>query len=110
MMNKIFPLAVFTAVFGLVYVACLVLGYTPVRYYPLTNEVTLQDLPRSAGPAMGWYTWIVIGAIAGLVAGVVALVVPKDLGERVAFGLSWIAPIGACVWIIFFEWHWFFGE
>lgn len=107
MMSKMFPLAVFTSVFAFVYYACFVFGYTPVRYYPLLNELTTQDLPRTAGPAMGWFTWIVVGAAAGLVAGLAAMLVPKNISERLAMGLSWIVPIGVCVWIIIVEWHWF---
>src|SRR5690606_25284416 len=84
MMSKMFPFAVFTAVFAFVYYACFVFGYTPVRYYPLLGEIAAADLPRSAGPAMGWYTWIVIGAAAGLVAGVAAMLVPKGISERLA--------------------------
>jgi hypothetical protein len=109
-MSKMFPLAVFTAVFAVVYYACFVFGYTPVRYYPLLNELSTQDLPRTAGPAMGWYTWIVVGAVAGLVAGLVALLVPKGASERLAMGLSWIAPIGVIIWIMIVEWHWFVGK
>lgn len=107
MMSKMFPLAVFTGVFAFVYYACFVFGYTPVRYYPLLGEFTTQDLPRTAGPAMGWFTWIVVGAVAGLVAGLAAMVVPKNIGERLAMGLSWVVPIGVCVWILIVEWHWF---
>lgn len=107
MMSKMFPLAVFTSVFAFVYYACFVFGFTPVRYYPLLNELSTQDLPRTAGPAMGWFTWIVIGAVAGLIAGIAALVVPKNISERLAMGMSWTVPIGVCIWMLIVEWHWF---
>ncbi len=106
-MNRIFPLAAFAAVFSLVYYACFVFGYTPVQYYPLGGDISATPLPRSAGPAMGWYTWIVVGSISGAVAGLIAYIVPKDFGDRVGPALSWAVPTGVCLWILFVEKHWF---
>ena len=106
-MTRFFPLVVFTSVFAFVYYACFVFGYTPVRFYPLLGEISMQDLPRAAGPAMGWFTWIVIGAGAGLVAGIAAYLVPKTLGDKVWSGFSWLIPTAVCIWIIYVEWHWF---
>ncbi len=106
-MNRIFPLAVFAAVFSFVYYACFVFAYTPVSYYPLLNEISAEAMPRTAGPAMGWFTWIVVGSIAGLVAGIVAYVVPKNLGDKVGPALSWVVPLAVTLWILYVEKHWF---
>jgi hypothetical protein len=106
-MNRIFPLAVFAAVFSSVYYACFVFAYTPVSYYPLLNEISSDVMPRTAGPAMGWFTWIVIGAISGLVAAMVAYLVPKRLGDKLGPALSWVVPLGVTLWILFVEKHWF---
>ena len=106
-MNRLFPLGVFATVFGIVYYSCFVFAYTPYRFYPLVGEISSQDLPRTSGPAMGWYTWIVIGAIAGLIAAAVTYFVPKAVGEKAGAVLSWAAPIGVAVWILFVEKHWF---
>jgi len=110
MMNRLLPLGVFAGVFSFVYYLCFVLGYTPVRFYPLDNTITMQDLPRSAGPAMGWYTWIVIGAVAGLIAAVIAYVVPKNFSEKYGALLSWAIPGAVCIWILYVERHWFFEQ
>lgn len=106
-MNRIFPLAVFAAVFSFVYYLCFVLGYTPVQYYPLDGNISAEPLPRSAGPAMGWYTWIVVGSISGLVAAIIAYVVPKNLGERLGPAMSWAIPGGVALWVLYVEKHWF---
>jgi hypothetical protein len=107
MMNRIFPLAVFASVFSFVYYACFVFAYTPVQYYPLLNEISAEPLARVAGPAMGWFTWIVIGSIAGLVAAVVAYVVPKNLGDKWGPVMSWAVPVAVTLWIFYVEKHWF---
>ena len=109
-MNRLFPLAVFATVFAVVYYGCFVFAFTPARFYPLIGEVSMQDLPRTAGPAMGWYTWIVIGSISALVASVVAYVVPKNAGEKFGAVLSWAAPLAVALWIRYVEKHWFFDQ
>ncbi len=106
-MTRIFPLAVFASVFSFVYYLCFVMGYTPFQYYPLGGDISATPLPRSSGPAMGWYTWIVVGSISGLVAGAVAYVIPKNLGERIGPALSWAIPAGVALWIFYVEKHWF---
>ena len=109
-MNRLFPLAIFAAVFATVYYACFVFAYTPVRFYPLLSQISSQDLPRSAGPAMGWYTWIVIGSVAGLVAAAVAYIVPKNAGEKAGAVLSWAVPLAVALWILYVEKHWFIDQ
>ena len=107
MFTRLFPWIVFTGVFAFVYYACFVFAYTPVRFYPLTGEITTADLPRSAGPAMGWYTWIVIGFVAGSIAGLLAWLVPRSAGEKVWPHLSWIFPAAVAIWMLWVEKHWF---
>jgi hypothetical protein len=107
-MSKLFPLAVFAGVFAAVYYACFVFGYTPYRYYPLNGEISAVDLPRTAGPAMGWFTWIVVGSLAGLIAAAVAYVVPKSTSEKAGAVMSWAIPLAVTIWILYVEKHWFF--
>ena len=109
-MNRLFPLGVFAAVFGVVYYGCFVFAYTPVRFYPLLGQISSQDLPRTAGPAMGWYTWIVLGSVSALVAALVAYVVPKNAGEKAGAVLSWAVPLAVTLWILYVEKHWFFEQ
>ena len=108
-MNRLYPLTVFTAVFSFVYFACFVFGFTPVRYYPLLKQISTRDLPLSAGPAMGWYTWIVMGFCAGVAAAVICLLVPRRLGEKISPVLSWLLPVGIIAWRLSVERHWFFS-
>jgi hypothetical protein len=106
-MSRLLPLGVFAAVFAFIYYFCFVFAITPVRFYPLTYDITTQDLPRSAGPAMGWYTWIVIGAVSGAIAAAVTYMVPKNIGEKAGAVLSWAVPLAVVVWMLWVEKHWF---
>lgn len=108
-MSRSFPLIVFTAVFSVVYIAGFVNGWTLFRYYPLTGEISLQDLPRTSGPAMGWYAWIAQGFVVGLTAALIARIVPSKLAERVWSGFAWFVPFLVVLYTFYFEWHWFQG-
>lgn len=106
-MNRPFSLNVFTAVFAVVYLCAVVLGWTEFRFYPLTGALTTQDLPRSNGPAMGWYAWITQGFFSGLVAAAVSMIVPKHIGDKVWSGVLWAVPAALVAVTFFIEWHWF---
>lgn len=109
-MRKPFALAIFAAVFAAVYIASFVNAWTLFRYYPLTGEITTQDLPRTAGPAMGWYAWIVQGFVIALGAALVASLVPQRLTDRVWSGLGWLSAALVVLYTFYYEWHWFQGN
>ncbi len=106
-MNTSFALKVFAGVASIAYIAAFVHGYTPFRWYPLLGEASLDDLPRSAGPAMGWYSWIVVCSIAGAIAAIIALFIPKGLTERIGPTLGWVVPGLVILYTFYYEWHWF---
>ena len=102
-------LAAFAAVFACVYLLGFANGWTSFRFYPLNNLLTFADLPRSAGPAMGWYAWIVQGLIAGLLAGMAVAVVPQRWSERFGAGIAAVIVAILIVTTFVIEWHWFQG-
>lgn len=106
------PLALgaFAVAFAAVYLASFLNGWTVFRFYPLTGVFTTADLPRTAGPAMGWYAWIVQGTAAGLLAALIARVVPQRVADRLWSGWTAIAVIGLLIVTFYFEWHWFQGQ
>jgi hypothetical protein len=106
-MRKGFALGVFTAVFACVYLACFLNGWTLFRYYPLTGELTTQDLPRAAGPAMGWYAWITQGFLAAAVAGLMVALLPEKWTGRIWSGAGGFAALSVVAFTFFVEWHWF---
>jgi hypothetical protein len=97
-------------VFSAVYLASFLNGWIWFRYYPLTGTITTADLPRTAGPAMGWYAWIVQGFVAGLAAALIARLLPQRIAERLWSGWTAVGTIAVLAATFYFEWHWFQGQ
>ncbi len=108
-MRKAFALAVFAGVFASVYIASFLNSWTLFRYYPLTGQLTTEDLPRTAGPAMGWYAWIVQGFVVAAIAAAIALLLPRHLTDRAWPALGGLLSLLVVVYTFYVEWHWFVG-
>lgn len=106
-MSKAFSLTVFTVVFAAVYILCFVNGWTLFRYYPLSGDFATQDLPRTAGPAMGWYAWILQGLSAALAITLLALAIPKKVVDKIWSGTAWFGVALIILFTLYYEWHWF---
>jgi hypothetical protein len=60
------------------------------RYYPLVQRFSRQDLvDPSLGPAMAWYGWMCTAAIPAVI---LAVLVPKRMGERIPAAVFWVMP------------------
>ncbi len=108
-MKKTLALAVFTGVFAAVYLASFLNSWTWFRYYPLTGQFTMADLPRTAGPAMGWYAWIAQGVLAAAVATLLVLMLPRRWTDRAWAGLGGFLALLVAMYTFYVEWHWFQG-
>ena len=97
-------LAVFTLVASVVYVLAYNFGWQLFRYYPLVNQVTLDPLTKTAGPAMMYYGWLSTAALAGLA---VALIVPSRFAARLPSATAWIVPLLLVAFTLVYEKHWF---
>ena len=97
---------VFSLVFGVVY-AVVVAGNFPLFiYYPQVGRFTLTDLADpSLGPEMFYYGWI---ASAGIVALVLAAIVPKNIAGRIPLSAFWLVPLLMFAGGFYRERAWFF--
>ena len=109
-MSRSLSLTVFTVVFAAVYILCFVNGWTLFRYYPLSGEITTLDLPRSAGPAMGWYAWIVQGFVAAVATTLLAIIIPKKYADKIWSGCAALGIALIIFYTLYYEWHWFQGK
>jgi hypothetical protein len=104
-MSGVFSARVFTLVFGIGYIVAVVINYPLFRYYPLVERFSLHDLvDRTLGPAMTWYGWIAVGAVA---AAIVAACVPKRLGDRIPDAVLWLLPFAIFLAGWYREQEWF---
>ncbi len=109
-MNRPISLAAFAVVFAGVYLLGFINSWASFRFYPVNNLLTTADLPRTAGPAMGWYAWILQGFIAGLLAAGLTALIPLPWTKRAGPSVAAVA-IGILIVMTFaVEWHWFQGR
>jgi hypothetical protein len=96
---------VFSVVFGLAYGACFYFNWALFRFYPAYSQFSIAALGPEAGPAILWYGWM---AWAAVVAAVVALVVPRQLADRLSPAVVWMTGAATLVAIAVYERTWFF--
>jgi hypothetical protein len=98
---------VFTTVYCIVYVVVYQLKAHTGLYYPRLGEFHWTDLGPGVGrsPLMMWYGWVLVSAVAGLVA---ALIVPSRVAQRF-WALSWVLPGLLLIFILVHESHYFIG-
>jgi hypothetical protein len=103
-------LPAFSAAFAVIYLASMYFhpALTMFTYSPRLGQWFggVPDLARN-GPGMFWYSWITTGAIAGVVAGAVALAVPEAARKRVWSGWTWVVPVALVVILAYIERTWF---
>jgi hypothetical protein len=94
---------IFSMLFGLVYIGCFYMDWSPLRYYPDKGTYHVHAHPGD-GPAILWYGWL--GAAAA-VSAVVAAATPRRIANRVGDGWAWIVPLLTMIGILIYERRWF---
>jgi hypothetical protein len=94
---------IFSIVFGAVYTICFYIDISLFRYFPEVHEFHFQMTP-DIGPPILWYGWI---AVAALVSGAIAMLVPRQWADRLWSGWVWLAPALTVVVILLYESRWF---
>jgi hypothetical protein len=94
---------IFTLLFGAFYIICFYVDISLFRYYPEVG-VFHWAMTADAGPAILWYGWI---AVAALASAAVALLVPTQWADRLWSGWVWLMPVISVVVILIYEVRWF---
>jgi hypothetical protein len=94
-MTRRFPIfaVTFAAVYAVVYYFAVDYNWALFSYGPAVGQWTLLTHPAAAGPTMYWYGWIATSAVAGTAAGLVACVLPEQIGRRIWYGFAWLVPL-----------------
>ena len=87
---------VFGVVCSLTYLLAVWKNYALFTYHPAIGAFGWgAEKAREGGPAMYWYGWISTSGIVGLAAGLLAMLLPARLTDRLWTGLAWFAPLCA---------------
>jgi hypothetical protein len=105
-MTKQSALTVFALVGAITYMLAVTFNWPAFAYYPLLNHFDLdRALPaKTSGPSMLYYGWIVTAAAAAVI---LALLVPRSIGNKLPAALGWIVPLVLIVYTLIYDRHWF---
>lgn len=91
---------VFSIVCSIVYVVAVEKNYAMFTYHPATGQWSAGvEKAGPDGPAMYWFGWIATSTLAGFIAGLIACLLPRSVGERLSPALSWAAPL-VCILVL----------
>jgi hypothetical protein len=105
---RVFPL--FSAAFAVIYLAAMYNNLALVSYFPRTRQwfwLTVTDLPRSAGPGMYWYGWLLTSFLGAAAIAALALLAPPQTIARASRPASWAVPLGVIALIVYILRGWF---
>jgi hypothetical protein len=97
-------LVIFSLVFTVVYTVAYYNEWALFRFYPLVGEVHFSVQPTTLGPAMIYYNWIALSAVAALS---FAVAIPPRWTKSLWSGWSWVVPLGATLFTFIYETRWF---
>ena len=94
----------FALIAGVAYIVAYTHNLSPLDYYPMVGEVHRGEQAAELGPRITYYGWKLVGLVAGLV----ALLLPAAVAARIPASLAWIGPLILAGVVLFHESHWFF--
>ena len=94
---------IFSMLFGIVYLTCFYMDWSPFRYYPDARRFHLKITPQD-GPAILWYGWVTSAAV---ISAAIAAVVPRPLAERLRPTWVWAIPLLIVILMFVYERRWF---
>lgn len=102
---------VFAITSPVIYVLCEMQNWPLFTYQPASNQFDWFYVPpvRDHGPTMYWYGWIANAAIASGILGVLAMLLPERIVNRIPLSLVWIVPLAAIPVLIYalrYFWRW----
>ena len=94
-------LAVFSALFGVIYLIVMDHNWAAFTYHPRPGEWGLGAEAARNGPAMYFYGWMTTALAATAVGCLLGLAVRRRLPATWWLHLGWLAPIGATVGAVY---------
>ncbi len=86
-----------------VYCAVEFFNWPLVTYWPATNRLVwgYEGMTKGEGPNMLWYGWTVTTVLIAAALGIVAMMLPERITNKIPLALVWIFPILAIPYVIY---------
>jgi hypothetical protein len=86
-----------------VYCVCQYFNWPLVTFHPATNRLVWgYEAARSGeGPNMLWYGWTLSTILIAAAIGIIAMMLPERITQKIPLSLVWIFPILAIPYIIY---------
>jgi hypothetical protein len=104
MSSKFRAFALTFSIFGpVIYCVVQYFNYPLFTYWPAVRRLAWGFGPPSAsdGPNMLWYGWTVTTVLIALVFGIIAMILPERISQKLPLWLLWLFPILAIPYIIY---------
>lgn len=84
------------------------LNYPLVTYWPAIGRLVwgYEGARPGAGPNMLWYGWILTTILIASALGIVAMIIPERITNRIPLWLVWLFPILAVPYIVYSLMYW----
>lgn len=105
---RVFP--IFSAAYAALYLASMYYNLALLSYFPRSRQwflLTVTDMPRSAGPGMYWYGWLLTAFLGAAAISLLALAAPAPWLARVSRIVSWAVPLAVIIVIVYILKGWF---
>jgi hypothetical protein len=102
--SKFKTFALTFSIFGpVIYCVVQYFNYPLFTYWPAVRRLAWGFGPPSAsdGPNMLWYGWTVTTVLIALVFGIIAMILPERISQKLPLWLLWLFPILAIPYIIY---------
>jgi hypothetical protein len=96
--------AITFSTFGpVIYCVCQFFNWPLVTFHPATNRLVFgYEGPRPGeGPNMLWYGWTATTVLAALALGLLAMMLPERITNKLPLALMWLFPILAIPYIVY---------
>jgi hypothetical protein len=94
---------VFSITGPVIYCIVQYFNYPLVTFFPATNSVVLgpEGPHEGSGPNMLWYGWTLTTILIAAALGIIAMLLPERVTNKIPLALVWIFPILAIPYIIY---------
>jgi hypothetical protein len=91
-----------------IYCVVQYLNYPLVTYWPAIGRLVwgLEAARPKAGPNMLWYGWTLTTILIAAALGIIAMLVPERITQKIPLWLVWLFPVLAVPYVVYSLMYW----